>query len=274
MPKQPPIPVVTPHDANIVRLSPQLRALLRRRVTRQNRKEWNPEIQALLAQRAQLHQQLQRELAGIHNFTDSASQAIESIPLRGLHGRYKRQVAEDLAARAAAIQQSVPLLASEARSDALTAKQALANKILTARIDKKQAIESELQSAVNSATTDAQAAIKARESRQRSRRSDQRDREKEQRKARQERQHELNLAKYEIQRLFAANPDLAKQIHDGTAGPDVWAGLEERVRQAEGIGLAAARKAVAALRAAYETKGPLSQGIAGGLYEVADLLGH
>lgn len=242
---QPSLPTVGPHGANEVHLSDRLRALLRARATRQNRRVYNPEIRALQAQRGQLRNQYEQSVASADAYAQQAAHAVESVPLQGLRGQYRQQVASELANRSADISAAGPVLAQDAQTQYQSDKQALGQQILSARIDKKQAIENDLISMVNSARTDAQATVGDRADAARAIGEgvssaadtvikDTADHLQNQR----ERRHEVQLAIHEVERLMAAYPDQIPQ------NDQQWAAFEGQVAKAEGVGLAAARQAV------------------------------
>ncbi len=255
------------------------RQRLRRRAARAARREFAPQIDLARQQLQQARHSARPELRSISGATNivenNLDAAIKNLKSSGLRGQYLAQAVDELTSRRADVSQSEAFLRADARTAQRAEVQDARTALAQTRVDKQVQAAQNYNSALEGAFTDAQERIDNQRAAHQERLSTQRDRAAENRDERQdarqdrkedskERQQEIDAAAHEVQRLFALKPDLAGQILDGTAGPEVWAGLEELVRKAEGVGFKAAQVAMERLRALAPTANAVGRGVAAG----------
>jgi hypothetical protein len=253
------IPVHPPPPKQQTPIPRSLRSTIIQRVTNQARREFNPLIESLQRQKARLAPAYQRDLASAQGYVDLASQGIQDVSLKGLEGRYKSQVASELANRAADVEQSAPILAQEQTQEYRADRQSAQQDIIGARLDKQQAIAQGTASAFDVARTDLHGQALREETRARARnariRADRPDagpggQRKADRADRKENQadfrKELALALHYVDQIIHSsdNAEQKSRLDDGTATMDDWSGLEQLVGQREGIGGPAAQRAI------------------------------
>lgn len=121
------------------RLPKRLRRRLRQQADAAARREFRPQIQGYRRVKRDLKGQLEDALAADAWAVEQASNAIQNVPLRGLHGPDRRMLAQGLAQMAAANEAALPSLQAgteaEFRPQILGAQQ----DVLDARIDRTQA---------------------------------------------------------------------------------------------------------------------------------------
>lgn len=267
------IPTVGTHGTQAVHLSHAVKAQIRRRANRAARREYAPQIQADRKAVAIARRSGDKEIASIQNMTgvvDSAlQQQLQQLKHSGLTGQNLKMAIQELSARRADLPVGEQLLVSDARQTEHSAVQDARMQVLQDRADRATQAAQNFNSGFNSALTDAQSALgRQRSARQSGSSSSSSSSDK---KARRQ---EYVAAVHEIDRLLTQNPALAKALYTNTnyVSPDgkttaapvqVIADLEAKVRAAEGVGFAAAQKAINRLRKMLAQTKPYANDVVG-----------
>lgn len=239
------VPVVGPHGAVQVRLSPRLKDMLLRQATRRIERATDPLITNLQAQLPALRQAFRSERRSIEGANEAAADAVAGIELDGLRGQARRQVADEMASRQADILASTPFLVSDARQSYQQEKSTLLSDIATAKAEQQSGIAEAFNSLLDKATTDAQSTVKAQRKTQA------------EHKPGSEAQRQLNLALSEAKRLLTA---FAGQIPDTESG---WQRFAGEVAKADGLSdPRAVQEAIDRIKKILERdKTPFAQGV-------------
>jgi hypothetical protein len=144
------------------RIPRKLKQRFRKQSNRAARRIYGPEIQMLRGQRRGVRKQYQKDVQaakGAINFTQSA---INQVPLKGLSGRYRKEVAGELALASKDVAASFPALKAEARATRNEELSSVRDDILTARINKEKKAGETYNSLLSEARTDAEQYLKSR----------------------------------------------------------------------------------------------------------------
>lgn len=238
----PNIPVVSQDDANIVRLDPAVRNFLRRRVTRQVRREHRPQIQLLRQLLGAIRGQYDDQVAQVEAQVGMAQQTAGNVDLSGLRGTARQQVKEDIAARQQSYAQAIPLLTQGIREDQASDLQSAREALLTAKADRATDIETTLSSELDEARTQGRQTLEEEEDRRRRARHQRQERRQDRRENQRDARRALKDALRRVESLVITGPeDGAWRLPQSEAD---WRKVEMKVETGEGIGSRAAQLAV------------------------------
>lgn len=270
-------PTVGPRALNQARLSPAAKARIQRLAEAAAAREYAPQIEAARDDVATARQAGRQELQSISGATNmvenSIDEAIKNLKSSGLRGKYLHDAVQELTARRADLPTGEQFLKADVRSDVRAGVVEAKTAVRDLKVDREVAAAQNFTSGLTGALTDAESALKRQKAAAQEKAENQREKAEEKGRTPSEKRadrEEVQAAAHEVQRLFALNPELATQIKNGTADAKVWAGLEELVRKAEGVGFTAAQKVIERLRARLsEADGPLNQGAANSVSDAA-----
>jgi hypothetical protein len=228
---------------------------LKRRARRAARREFQPQIQLARQQVQQVRRSYDRELnsvEGATNIVDNALQAqLKQLKSSGLEGRYLRDAVQELTARRAELPTSEAFLKSDVRADRRTAVSDAKLTLAQERADKQTEAAQKYNSLLLGEFEDKAQRLERQRKAVQERNADKREDKgipKDEREA----------AAHEVNRLLKLKPELREAIFVGSSienedGDEIsvtqiLADLEAKVRQAEGVGFAAARAAIERLR--------------------------
>lgn len=214
-----PLPVVTPRDLNLVRLSPQARRILRHRANAAARREYAPVLAADRAAFAAANRAYGQAASGARGATSTVEnilgRALRQTRGSGLQGGYLKQVLHEIAARQGDAAQALPFLLSDAAQTRQSAILDAQQQLLGDRADMRSGAASSFNQLLKEARTSGASELKSRRSEKGSGSSDLR--------------QGVKAALTEVRRLLAAypgqSPDNEKQ----------WARFTGEVAKAEGV---------------------------------------
>lgn len=192
---------------------------LRRRARRQAKREVRPYRRQARQDIAQIRRETRREKASIQGAANLAARQIGNVKLKGLRGPYRRDLAQELARRSASVRGSVPFLQSavgaQAREDISAVRREIprVGDVLPEKLDALVQAKRERQAEKAAAQREGRAELRA----------------------------ETQLALQEAERLIT--------IDGRPENDEEWAQFQGALQSAEGVGLAAARRAVKRIRA-------------------------
>lgn len=247
--RRPKVPYRSFHE---VRLPRRLRRQIKRRSNRYADKVYGPQIAALRGQKRAVRRQYRQDVAANRASIDMTQDALKDVPLKGLHGRYRRQVAQELAASSADVARSLPLLNSEAAATRSEAMLGVRQDIVDTKVDEAQLAARTAYQLMKEARSDAAAKLKARHQHA-----------VDNRQAKRQRKGELQTAVRIANNLFLQTPDEFRpwgsatingfRDDDGNKQPPVsqtewWRRFEEEVRRQSDVSGRSAREAIKVLR--------------------------
>lgn len=137
----------------LVKIPRRYRQRLKRRAARSAAREFNPKIQALQSQKQAVRRQYRRDVAANRGVINYTQDAIAQVPLKGLSGRYRNQVAQEMALSSKDVAASLPSLNAEARAVRSEGLMDIRSDILDTRIDKAQESAQDYESLLGKAAT-------------------------------------------------------------------------------------------------------------------------
>lgn len=143
------------------RLPAALRQRFQHRASNYAHRLYDDQIAALRARRTGIRRQYQRDLNSAQGAINFTQNAIQQVPLKGLHGRYRQEVAAEIAQSSSDVAKSFPALKAEARAVRRDSMTELQDKILGARIERQQTAARTLNSLLGEARTDAESYLKS-----------------------------------------------------------------------------------------------------------------
>jgi hypothetical protein len=215
------------------------RRRLRRQSERAANRIFNPEIQAYRAQKKGVRRQYRKDVRANRGTIAYTQDAISQVPLKGLHGTARKQVAAEMALSSKDVAASLPFLNAEARATRSEAMTGINQDILTARINRSQdaarRFATELDQAGNRFLRDAK--------------DEATDRAEKRKKKRENKVAMKQARRVTMNVLSTEPPPWAPQVikHYGSV-EQAWRAFEERVADEADVDHAQARQAVAALR--------------------------
>lgn len=218
------------------KLPKRLRKRLQHRADAAARREYAPQIAGLRDVKGRLRQQMENALAADAAAIQQSGQAIQNVPLRGLHGADRRILAGSLAEMAAANEGALPSLQAQTQAEYRPQILGAQQDVINARIAREQTAASNYNTGLTEARGDVEQYL-------RSQQADQADH--------QQNQHE-NARAFKVALLGASS--LYTQIEAKAPDhlpktDDEWEGFLELVMDEEGVNdRITAQKAVEELR--------------------------
>jgi hypothetical protein len=173
------IPTVGTKDLHTVQLSPQIRALLKRRADEAARREFAPVLAADRAALALPKQEYRAQAAatrGAANMTeDVLAQALQGLSGSGLSGRYLQQATSELSSRQGDAAASIPFLLADAASDRAAGVAEARQQLVGDRASMLQSAASAFNSALESERSKGATALKEQQDDRQAEREDTRD---------------------------------------------------------------------------------------------------
>lgn len=231
----------------------RIRRRFRRRADRYAEQIYGPEIEALQQRSDQIKRQYRRDKRAARGAVNFAQEAVSDVPLTGLTGRYRREVAGELAARSADIAASFPFMVAEARqtrNEALTDNR---DAILDARISQQKEEAQTFQSLMGEARTDIETYLKERAQEAEAKKEEARTEADERHQNIKDRRKEVRIALRTATNLLAAMKDNRRPWSDAAidrfGSEDAsWGVFEEMLADEGDISREAAALAIEALR--------------------------
>lgn len=212
----------------LVRIPRGYRRRLLAQARRQAQREFGPEIRALRGSKKAVRRQYRRDVKANRGVVNYTQDAISQVPLKGLSGRYRNQVAEEMALSSKDVAASLPALNAEARGVRNEALAGINEDILNARIDKQQESATDYESLLGKAATYFS-----------SKNKDEATERAERRKAKRQRQQDLHVAsRRAMTLLLTTKPDFRpwgdKSIRQFGSADNAWRAFERQLaREAE-----------------------------------------
>jgi len=260
------LPTVGPRQLAQVRLAPRERAILHRRAVGAARRENLPAIRAArravgieklgYGQAKQAFRTERKSVIGATNLFDAyAARALRGAKTSGLRGRYRQEVLGEITSRRQDAASSIPFLLADAaqqraedianvRQNVLEARQG----VTEARAGQKTDVATAFNQLLKEARTAGASELKSRQTRRREARQKATE-------AQADFTKEVTDALHEAGRLLRQNPKKLPQLHAQSVNKKIeawWAGFQDAISNAEGVGLRAARIAAERLRKRIE----------------------
>jgi hypothetical protein len=241
------LPTVNARDVGEVRIAHSLKRKYRRRADRIATQKYDPQIQALRAQKRGIARAQDKALASNAGYVDQSQaalqSAIEGLKSSGLKGHFLADAVNELTARSADTAQSLPFLNSDTRQEFTSQKADAKSAIVDAKITEQQAAADKFQSLMAAARETGQQQLAREDTAQGDAAQAKKDRETALRNALHEGHRLINLLPPEIKN--ADGTTIATS--DWLQQPESWDKLEAEIRKAEGVDYEAARRAASVL---------------------------
>jgi hypothetical protein len=212
---------------------------------RQASREWDPQIEALRGQKKAVRRQYRRDVAANRGTVAYTQDAINQVPLKGLSGRYRNQVAAEMALSSKDVAAALPSMNAEARLAMREGLSEISSDVLDARIDKQQEAANDYESLYSKAAT--YFSSKGDEASDRA----------EKRKAKRQRQQDLHVASRRAMTLLLTTkedfrPWGDKSVRQFGSEDNAWRAFERQLAREAEIPDPAAEAAIRRLRKRLE----------------------